>query len=281
MPRILLAFDGLHYSESAQRYAIEWASQGKWHLSGLFLDDPTHTGFAIYSAVTEDGVSTSQLSKFTREDERKRQAAAARFEQACRQAHVGFEVHHPTQHALDVLLQESLYADLLIVQSDLQFMHHEEAFPSRFVSQVLSRSQCPVLLVPPAYVQVDAFLLLFDGTAESFQSFKSFSCVFSAFAHMPHELISIKTVGGSKHLENHRSVKLWCHQHFPHTHIEVSEGLPQVELDAYMTSAHRNYLCVTAAYGRSSVSRWFSESMADHLHRTFSIPVFVQHPYKH
>ena len=277
MSRILVAFDGLQYSASAQQYAVELARTGEWHLSGLFLDDPTYTGFAIYAAVTEDGVSESRLARLTRKDAELRIESSGRFQKACKEAHVSFDIHHTRKNALTELLRESLYADMLIVQSDIHFTHHKEDFPSRFLSRILSKSRCPVLLVPPVYKPVEGFLFLYDGTAASFRSIKNFAFPFQKFSRTQAQLLSVHAVAGPSHVKDHTSVSHWIHQHFSDVRMGVREGIPISEIDEFLKKDRMSYICVTGSYGRTSISRWFRESMSDHIHRHFQLPVFICH----
>src|ERR1700745_164490 len=107
MKKIIVAFDGLKYSEAAAEYAIEIASQMKAHLVGVFLDDFTYHSYKIYDLVQhEGGVSEERIELFENEDKNKRERAAELFELDCRNASVNHSIHHDRNVAIHEILHE-------------------------------------------------------------------------------------------------------------------------------------------------------------------------------
>jgi hypothetical protein len=45
MQKIIVAFDSLHFSESALRYAMYLGRPGKAYLARVFLDNPSYSSF--------------------------------------------------------------------------------------------------------------------------------------------------------------------------------------------------------------------------------------------
>ena len=79
--------------------------------------------------------------------------------------------------SLPELLHESIYADLLIIDSKETLTHYEEEVPTRFIRDLLTDVQCPVLLVPQKYKPVKKIVLLFDGEPSSVHAIKMFSYI--------------------------------------------------------------------------------------------------------
>src|SRR6476619_7362681 len=117
MKKIIAAFDGLKYSESTKDYAIYIAKQTKNHLVGVFMDDPVRTSYNIYELIVKEGASGDQLKKHQAKDKITRAAAAKKFETACKKSGLEYTVHHNRNVAIQELKHESIYADLLIINS--------------------------------------------------------------------------------------------------------------------------------------------------------------------
>ena len=160
MKKIIAAFDGLKYSTSTRDYALYIAKQTNTHLVGVFLDDPTYTSYKIYEMIVKEGVSDDKMRKFEAKDKATRDAAAADFDKACQQPGLEYAIHRDRQIAIQELKHESIYADLLIIDSKETLTHYNEKLPTRFMRDLLSDTQCPVLVVPSKYKPIQKIVLI-------------------------------------------------------------------------------------------------------------------------
>jgi nucleotide-binding universal stress UspA family protein len=55
------------------------------------------------------------------------------------------------------------------------------------------------------------------------------------------------------------------------------KGNAEDEIVKYLEKSNQNSLVVLGAYRRSTVSRWFRESMADILMKEVKLPLFIAH----
>ena len=180
MQKIIAAFDGLKYSTSTRDHAIALARSGNMHLTGVFLDDVTYTSYKVYELITKDGVSDKKLKQLAKKDYDTRNKAVADFENACRKAGVEYNIHHDRKTALKELLHESIYADLIIIDSKETLTHYDESLPTRFIRELLTDVQCPVLLVPQKYKPIEKIALLYDGRPSSVHAVRMFSYLYPA-----------------------------------------------------------------------------------------------------
>lgn len=277
MNKFIAAFDGLKFSESTRDYAIATAKDQKAHLTGVFLDDKTYTSYKIYDLVLEQGVSEQKLKEFREEDNLSRQNAAVNFEHDCMKSSIEYNIHHDKNVALHELLHETIFSDLLIINREESFTHHEEKYPSRFIRDLLSDTQCPVLLVPPKYKEVQKIILLFDGHPTSVYAIKMFNYLFSQFKKLPIEVLSIKPIEENLHLPENKLMKEFIKRHYTNVTYTVLKGISEVEIINYLNDEKLNFMCVLGAYRRTMVSRWFKSSMADALVNAFKSPLFIAH----
>ncbi len=277
MQKIIVAFDGLNFSESANSYARELASLNNAYLTGVFLDDRTYTSYKIYDLVLKDGVSEKKIKNFRELDRLKRESSTLNFEKSSQHAGLQYNVHHDHNVALQELIHESIYADFLIVDEKETLTHYDDKHPSRFIKDVLADVQCPVLVVPASYKAIEKVVLLYDGTPSSVFAIKMFSYLLPNFKKLPIELLSVKDVEDDFHLPDNKLIKDFLKRHYAHVNYSVLKGISDVEIVNYFSNASQNFLIVSGAYKRSDLSRWFKTSIADILIKNSMLPLFIAH----
>lgn len=278
MKKFIAAFDGLKFSASTRDYAIQLAKQNGAHLVGVFLDDFTYTSYKIYDLVSTGGSPIeSSKRKLDKKDAETRALAAASFEAACKKAGIEYTLHHDRSIAIQELLHESIYADLLIINSKETLTHYNEKIPTGFIRDLLSNVQCPVLLVPNIYKPINRLTLLYDGESSSVHAVKMLSYNLSLFKQDPVEVVTVNPPKMSLHIPDNRLMKEFIKRHFPKAKFVVLKGVAEVEIVKYIKQQNEIPLVVLGAYRRGTVSRWFRESMADVLMRELKLPLFIAH----
>lgn len=278
MKKIIAAIDGLKYSDSTTNYAIHLAKQTNAHLVGIFLDDFTYHSYKIYELIgKEEGVNEERRVRLEKKDEETREESVSNFNKACREAGLNYSVHHDRSIALQELLHESIYADLLIIENKETLTHYEETIPTRFIRDLLSEVQCPVLVVPKKYKPIDKIVLLYDGEPTSVYAIRTFSYVFAELNYLDTEVVSVKRSKETLHLPDNRLMKEFMKRHFPKAVFTVLKGDPEIEIIEYLKQQDENFLIVLGAYRRGMVSRWFRPSMADTLMEELDAPIFIAH----
>ncbi len=277
MKKIIAAFDGLKYSESTRDYAIYLAKQTNTHLVGVFMNDFTYTSYKIYDLIAKEGVSEDKLKKLEAQDKLTRAEAAADFEKSCQHSALEFSIHNDRNIAILELKHESLYADLLVINSGETLTHYAENLPTRFIRELLSDTQCPVLIVPQKYKPIQKIILLYDGEPSSVHAVKMFSYLLPQLKHLDTEVVSVNPVNASMHLPDNKLMKEFMKRHYPKATYTIMKGWAEDEIVKHLRSTTENALVVLGAYQRGTVSRWFRESMADTLMKELKLPLFIAH----
>lgn len=174
-------------------------------------------------------------------------------------------------------MQESIYADLAIICSNETFTNRSEPIPTRFIRDILSSVQCPVLVVPAHYKPFDKLVLLFDGEPSSVHAIKMFSYMLPALKAHSSEVLSVKPMSQSLHLPDNKLMREFMKRHFPKAGYKVLKGIPETEIVNFLKEEEQCPLVVLGAYRRGMVSRWFRPSMADVLMKSLKLPVFIAH----
>jgi hypothetical protein len=277
MKKIIAAFDGLKYSASTRDYAIYLAKQANTHLVGVFMDDPTYTSYKIYELIGKGGVAEDKLKKLDAKDKATRYVASTNFEKACQKSGLEYTVHHDCNVALLELKHESIYSDLLVIDSKETLTHYTEKLPTRFIRDLLSDAQCPVIIVPPKYKLLQKVILLYDGGPSSVYAIKMFSYLLPQLKHLDTEVISVRPLNSTLHMPDTKLMKEFMKRHFSKAKYTVMKGFAEDEIIKELKQTQENALVVLGAYRRSTVSRWFRESMADTLMKEVKLPLFIAH----
>lgn len=280
MQKIISVFDGLRFSESTLHYSIVIAKQQQAHLAAIFPDDATYHSFDLLQLL-KSGTDPDTIRLLEENDEAKRKTAVGSFEAACQEAGLEYSTHHSSNLALQTVLEESIYADLLIIDARETFTHDKANPPTRFMRDLLTDVQCPVLIVPgqiwvpPAFNDINNAVLLYDGSPSSVYAIKMYNYLLPSLDILPTTVLSVNRYGN--HLKNKRLMKDFIKRHFPDALYKVIPGSPDEEIPKYMIQQPAGTIAILGAYRRSAASRWFKESMADIVLQAIPFPIFVAH----
>lgn len=277
MKKIIVAIDGLKFSKSAAEYAVQLTKEANGHLVGVFLEDFSYHSYSIYNLALSDGPFEQRVNKLADQDIAIREHSVNQFEAICRMAGINHSVHRDENFALPQLLHESIYADVLVIDKKETLTRFEQDMPSDFIRQVLINAECPVIVVPPNYEQIEKILLLYDGEPSSVYAVKQFSYLFPGFKSLPTEVLTVKQENQNLHIPDNRLMKEFMKRHYPDAGYKVIEGEPEKEIVHYLKNKHQNELVILGAYRRNTVSRWFQASMADALMQQLKTPLFIAH----
>ena len=276
MKKITAAFDGLKFSESTLQYAIDIACNRESLLVGVFLDDFTYHSYKLTDLIGDEGVSQDRVKSLIENDRETRKRSVMTFEDSCKRAEVKSAVHHDKSIALQELIKETIYSDLLIIGAKETLTHHDEELPTRFIRDLLADVQCPVLIAPTRYQKIEQVVLLYDGDPSSVYAAKMLSYMLPELKDLPTEIVSIKYEQSQSEFPQEQLIHEFIMCHYPDAQYNLLEGTPEAVVVDHLETK-QNTLVVLGAYRRSMVSRWFKPSMADLLIKKTQLPLFVAH----
>lgn len=258
-------------------YGITLAESSNALLTGVFLESFLYNSYKIADLIGTQGVSYVKMNHFLKKDKETRLASAAIFEQACRNAHINFKIHHDRSFALQEVLKESIYSDLLLICADETLSHFPEKCPTHFIRELLAGTQCPVLIAPREYQEIEKVVLLYDGKPAAVNAIKMFNYLMPWLRNKPTEVVSVSDTKDTIELPDDTLVKEFIACHYSSASYTLLNGDPAEELVTYLKNYKQNTLIVLGAYQRNEVSRWFKASMADRLMQDISMPLFIAH----
>jgi len=276
MKKIIAAIDSLKYSETAVAYAVNLAKQTNAHLVGIFLDDFTYHSYEPFEVVSANENGRKKIRELEKKEKALRSESVKRFEAACASQKIKYSIHHDKNIAIQELLHETVYADLLIIDKKETLTSFTESVPTRFMKDLLSDVQCPVIIISGKYEPIRKAIFLYDGEPSSVHALKMFGYLFP-FGKLKMELLSIKSSNHSLEPPNNKMIKEFMKHHFPLAKFTVLTGIAEVEILRQLKKIDPSILVILGAYRRGRVSRWFRESMADVLMKNLQSPLFIAH----
>ena len=151
MKKIIIALDGEHFPKGAFEFAKYVNNQNEILLAGVFLSPVDYSKLMAYSGGMEGiAIMPELLTKNDDEDIVNRNTHL--FEEACITDGMHYRVHKDVDMmALSSLVEETRFADVLLVSSELFFKNVESAQPNYYLEELLKKSECPVMLIPEKF----------------------------------------------------------------------------------------------------------------------------------
>jgi nucleotide-binding universal stress UspA family protein len=272
MKKVILAFDGKHFSEGVMQMA-EWLNEQQTILmTGVFLSPVDYREIIGYSGM---GIGTPVMMPPMETDDTLVTGSIRKFEDRC--SHAGFEyrVHKDTDlFALQELITETRFADLLIVSAELFYENIQKNQPNDYLRKTLHESECPVLLVPENFVPPFSLVLAYDGKASSVFAIKQFAYLFPELCSL--ETLLVSFAEEDEDLPRKDYIGELCARHFDALTMQTVAGETKQSFAAWV-SEKRGSLLVTGAYGRGELSSLFRKSFATEVIREHKIPLFIAH----
>jgi nucleotide-binding universal stress UspA family protein len=277
MRKILLALDAHQIKMSAVDFACYLARVSRSRLTGVFLEDvladrPDLAASIAYglplSAAPITGELQQELVEKTEENIR-------HFREACVCREVVSRVHRDRGVPVGEIVDESRFADLIVVDPETSFAQRVESIPARFVSDMLVDAECPVVLTPSSFDRIDEIVFAYNGTASSVFAIKQFTYLFPEYRETKTQVVNVRQEE-DKSIEDSFKIKEWLNEHYAQVEFHLLKGSPTDKLFGYLLD-RKNAFVVMGAYGRGMISRFFRASHARLIMRTLNLPIFIAH----
>lgn len=198
------------------------------------------------------------------------------FRDTCEKKGLAADVYIDKGDPIKEVIFESRFADLMIIDPAINFYDRDEEMPSDFIREILSFSECPVMLAPEEFEDVEEIIFCYDGSESSVFAIKQFTYLLPEFSKEKALLLEVKNTSLQEFSEKDRRMMDWLHTHYSFVHYHSLNGDVKDELFTYLFMQKKK-LVVMGAYGRSLLSNLFRKSSADLLIRTVDLPLFITH----
>jgi len=272
MRKILLAFEGSHFSSGAFEFARQMNETDKVLLTGVFLPHIVYAGYGSYGGGMVAPVPVPVMEGDDTEGIRE---TVEQFENLCVKNNIEFRVHQDTEEAvLAELIKESRFADLLIIGSEV-FYKDIGTDPNSYIKNILHDAECPVLIVPEKYDYPDTVILAYDGSESSVFAMRMFAYIFPVLSRKP-ALLVYASENGKIEFPDQEYMEEFAARHFPDLTLFKLQTDPKKYFAGWVAEK-KHALLVTGSFGRSGFSRLLKKSFVTDVIKENELPVFVTH----
>jgi hypothetical protein len=150
-----------------------------------------------------------------------------------------------------------------------------EGLPSKFVKNILKKSECSVIIAPEHFEPIEEVIFAFDGSASAAYAIKQFALLFPQLFTKTINVLHIDT-GGIWHSPEIDVFKEWLSFHYRQINfVGIKDNIDRGLLNFLFEK--RKSMVIMGAYGRDSLSMFFKPSHSDKLVRILSQPIFITH----
>lgn len=182
------------------------------------------------------------------------------FKQEC--ASAGIKLSFERNISVEQLVKETAGADLLVADKGADFL-----------SKILSHVHCPAFIVTDDHLP-EKVVLMFNNSDSSKFAIEKYSDLFPEFKNLPSFLLSINPKHESE-IQNYLQKNL--SSTFTNISIRSLSGKVEIQMDHFLSELPGHILVVLGAFGRSEISRFFHESLADTVLRNKTVSLFIAH----
>ncbi|MBS1574981.1 MAG: universal stress protein [Bacteroidetes bacterium] len=278
MEKILLALDGTSFNQHAVDFACYLGRLTNSMITASFLENLVANEKPVLEQM--HGVSYMNWVVDKNSEEYKLKIATVEknislFRDSCEKRAVRYSIHRDEGQPAKEIIEESRYADVLIIDAETSFTKIVEGVPSEFVRDVLKEAECPVIIAPESFDSIDEIVFTFNGTKSSMFAIKQFTYLFPQLDEKKITVVMVDEEGLCTDDEIEK-FKEWLSGHYSSIGFQVLKGNTETELFGYLLKK-KNIFIVMGAYGRSAISQLFKHSRADLLIRTITQSIFIAH----
>ncbi|MES1222867.1 MAG: hypothetical protein ABUT20_45665 [Bacteroidota bacterium] len=273
MKKILLAFDGVNFSEGAFEFARHMNERSPILLTGVFLPQIQLANLWSYAAGTSGNIFIPLVED---EDAEAVQRNISIFESLCKKNKIEFSIHKNFfDFALPALKKETRFADLLIIGSESFYNNLGANQLNENVRDALHASECPVLVVPENYRFPNSNILTYDGSDDSVYAIKQFTYLFPELTRNTTLLVYAKE-NFDKEFPEESCIEELAARHFPDLSLYKLPVNPKKFFTSW-ANEKKGSILVSGAFSRSVLSQIFKKSFVTDVIRDHKLPVFIAH----
>jgi nucleotide-binding universal stress UspA family protein len=275
MEKILFAIDAVNIDMTALDFACYIGRLTHSKITGVFLENLVSREEVVVKAIHSGVEEGSDFFYESYDKAMVIEKNIAFFKEACENRSLKYNIHRDRGVPAQEIIQESRYADLIIVDAATSFRKTHEGAPSEFVKDMLREAECPVIIAPESFNGIDEIVFTYNGSKSSVFAIKQFTYLFPELDDKKIMVLQINKEGLWAHPDKY-NFKEWMRNHYSSVGFEVLKGDTDDKLFDYLFK-RKNVFIVMGAYGRSAISRFFQGSHADMIIKTVTQPVFIAH----
>lgn len=273
MKKIIIALDGRHFPHGAFEFAKHINARSKVLLAGVFLSPVDYSKVLAYTGMEGIVMMPEWFEKG--EDDVMANKNISLFKEACIAEGMEYRIHKDTDMmAIASLIEETRFADVLLVSSDLFYENVQKEQPNFYLEEVLKKAECPVMLFPEDYKEPAQIILTYDGSESSVFAIKQFAYVYPELTQ--NETILLSIAGPEERLPEYGLITELVARHFPNLKIQTLGMTDKKDFISWVLHQPPSFI-VMGGYSRSMLSQLFKRSFASKVIHDIKMPIFISH----
>jgi hypothetical protein len=243
------------------------------HAKGLFFLPVGYARLAFSTVRTDiDPIIAEELHKLQVVEKHK-----AQFAHQCEQHNIRYDVHdNNSDWDKDLLIKESRFADLIVISGDQFYVGTDGKQPSSILREALQGAECPVVVVPDQFNDIEHLYMAYDGSKESMYAIKQFCYLFPQLIDLPTEIVYVKD-DASNGMPDLESLKQFTRlkldsMSFSKLHFKPDEHF------ATWIGDKTHVMLISGSFGQSYLHYAFKKSFSESVIRQHKLPIFIAHP---
>ena len=272
MKKIIIAFDGTHFSTGACEFALKLHQMQPLMLTGVFMPQLSFSTLWSYTG----GVSVPELIPYAEDQDGDAiQKNIEHFQRFCDKNEIPYTVHKDFfDFALPELKKETRFADLLILSSETFYHHISGENAADYIKEALHVSECPVIAVPEKYQFPERILIAYDGSDSSVYAIKQFAYLLPELTHLETLVFCMKHEE-AENLPAETNIQELLALHFKKFNLVKLHMPNKKQLSEWLDN--KNAILVSGSLGRSFISQLFKDSFISRVIEEHKYPVFIAH----
>ena len=278
MGKILLAIDATNPDKNSLEFACYLGRLTKSKVTGVLLENLVSEEWPVLKELEGMHFVDWTIDENSEEHKAKMEQvnnSITFFTEGCISRCVGYNLHRDIGVPAHELIEESRFADILVVDAQTSFNKTYEGAPTEFVRDILKNAECPVIVSPEGFETIDEIIFAYNGSASSVFAIKQFTYLLPELRNKKVSIIQINEDGEWRDPDKNK-FKEWLKEHYSDLHFEAQKGNSDEKLFDYLFK-RKNIFLVMGAYGRNALSQFFKRSHADIIIRTVTQPIFIAH----
>jgi nucleotide-binding universal stress UspA family protein len=274
MKKIIIPFDGNHFSRGAFSFAKSLHEIKPVLIAGVFLPTVDYARFFLFPAAFAAPVYIPLMEHFEEENVEEN---IEQFTQLCQKNFIEYRVHENLyEFSIPQLIKETRFADLMIVGSENFYKSGIGYGSNEYLKDALHDTECPVIIVPERFNFPSQIIFAYDGSASSVFAIKQFAGLFPELCSCKATLVYM---GDQKHsIPDQILIEELAARHFKDLTItKLTSGIKEKADIKKWFSLNKDSLVVSGSFGRSGMSELFKRSFIMDLIKEYKTPVFIAH----
>lgn len=273
MKKILLPFDGIHFSESVFEFVKKLNELNPILLIGVFLPQISYANVWSYA----DGMGGPLFVPALEEtDTEAIEKNIDRFQNLCQRNAIEYRIRKDlTDLALPELKKESRFADFMVINSETFYENMGTGNPNTYLKDALHEIECPAIVLSNDFVFPTSNILSYDGSESSVYAIKQFIYLFPELINNSTILLYISSES-EKNIPNEPYIEEFVARHFN----DVTITKIDINFKKYFSTwiaDKKSAILITGSFGRSTFSNFFKKSFVTDVIKEHKLPVFVSH----